>query len=110
MTARSNRRRAVLAARAGDTVRGPILASLPCGCVVDSEGGVWAPCIGIADMHAEAMRLVRAGIQAAVVERSAYGLERIAVTPLNRALDTIAGHVQAGEHLAHQAAEQGPLL
>lgn len=108
--ARSARRRAILAARADVTVREPILAPLACGCVVDSDGGVWSPCPGIADMHAEAMRLARAGIQAATVERSAYGLERIAVTPLNRALDTIAGHVAAGERAAHGLIEQAMML
>lgn len=93
---RRRNRHAALAARAGETVRGPILAPLRCGCVVDSDGGVWAPCDNIFWDHAECVTMVRAGMD---VNRAA----------LAELLARIAGHVEAGERAAHGGTQEALL-
>ena len=102
--ARAARRRAVLAARADITVRGPILAALPCGCVVDSEGGVWHPCYEIEGDHTQAMEIVKLGPQ---LWRRFHLNSR---DELDRVLDLIARHVADQERAAHGAGEQEQLL
>lgn len=102
-----------LRAVAGATVRGPILAPLACGCVVDSDGGVWAPCEAIADEHTWAMDLVKQGPQLRLADHPknehGYPDPRIP-NPLDKVLAYIAAHVAAGERAAHQAADQRALL
>lgn len=112
-SARSARRRAVLAARAGATVRGPVLASLLCGCVVDDAGGVWRPCDEIRGAHAWAMELARQGpqLRAGDHPRNEHGYPDPRVpTEMDRVLATIAAHVEAGERAAHGMAEQAVML
>lgn len=99
-SARAARRQAVLAARAGATVRGPILAPLRCGCVIDDAGGLWQPCGGIEDAHSQAVQYAR------------YGWARHCESPdeLAAVMATIAAHVEAGERAAHGMAEQAVML
>lgn len=98
--ARSARRQAVLAARADVTVRGPILAPLACGCVVDSEGGVWQPCIDISIDHGRAVQHARLGFT--------RGIESSA--DLAATMARITAHVAEQERAVHGLAEQAVML
>ena len=95
---------------AGATVRGPILAPLACGCVVDSGGGVWSPCPEITAIHAAAMTLVRQGVQPRRLMRDERGVEVVAPDTLAVLQDAMADHVAAGERVAHGLGEQEVLL
>lgn len=99
-TPRSARRQAVPAARAGETVRGPILATLPCGCCVDDAGGVWQPCIDITIDHGRAVQYARLGFT--------RGIE--SSVKLTATMARIAAHVAEQERVAHGLAEQVVML
>lgn len=73
------------------------LRHLACGCVVDDADAIWSPCRDIADIHAEAMATVRAGVRdadlRATPERMVKGWRTPPATLRDR-LDDLARHVR----------------